>query len=147
MSRSFALLPLLLAASVTSPAFAQDDAGDALRSLDNPDRIEAMASALEGITAALMAMPVGPIIEAVRRADPDGYYDSEGIPEDATLGELTRSDPDMPERLGEEARITGEVAGAAARDLATALPMLSAIASDFAAQWQQRMADARRNRR
>ncbi len=147
MSRSFALLPLLLAASVTSPAFAQDDAGDALRSLDNPDRIEAMASALEGITAALMAMPVGPIVEAVRRADPDGYYDDEDFPEDATLGELTRSDPDMPERLGEEARITGEVAGAAARDLATALPMLSAIASDFAAQWQQRMADARRNRR
>ncbi len=118
-----------------------------MRSLDNPERIEAMASALEGITAALMAMPVGPLVDAVRRADPDGYFDGEEIPEDATVGELTRSDPDMPERLGEEARITGEVAGAAARDLATALPMLSAIASDFAAQWQQRMADARRNRR
>ena len=145
MSRSFALLPVLLI--VASPAFAQNDAGDALRSLDNPERIEAMATALEGITAALMAMPVGPIVDAVRRADPDGYYDDGEIPADATLGELTRSDPDMPERLGEEARITGEVAGAAARDLAIALPMLSAIASDFAAQWQQRMADARRNRR
>jgi hypothetical protein len=148
MSRSFALLPILLAATVPSPAFAQDGAGDALRSLDNPERVEAMASALEGITAAMMAMPVGPIVEAVRRADPDGYYDGgNDIPEDATLGELTRSDPDMAERVGEEARITGEVAGAAARDLATALPMLTAIASDLAAQWQQRLADARRNRR
>lgn len=149
MSRSFALLPALLI--VASPAMAQDGAGDALRSLDDPERVEAMASALESITAAMMAMPVGPIIEAVRRADPDGYddgdYDEEDVPADATLGELTRSDPDMPERLGDEARITGGVAGAAARDLATALPMLTAIASDLAAQWQQRLADARRNRR
>ncbi len=143
MSRSSALLPALLI--IASPAFAQDDASDALRSLDNPERIEGIANALEGITAAMLAMPVGPIVEAVRQADPEGY-DGEDLPPDATLGDLARSDPDMPERLGDEARVTGEVAGAAARDLATALPIFTAMARDLAAQWQQRMADARRRR-
>lgn len=147
MSRSLAVLPALLL-TAASPALAQERAADALRNLDDPERIEGLARAIEGVTEALMAMPVGPIIDAVRRADPDGdHFDDEDIPADATLGELTRADPDKPARLGEEARVTGEVAGAAARDLATALPMLSAIASDLAAQWQQRMADARARRR
>jgi hypothetical protein len=142
-----ALLPAALFA-VASPALAQDDGADALRALDNPERIEAMASAIERITAALLATEVGPLVDAVRRADPDRDHDADGddLPPDATLGDLVRANPDTTARIGDEARVTGEVAGAAARDMAAMLPVLAAMARDMAAQWEQRMADARRRR-
>lgn len=95
---------------------------------------------LERSLAMLMAMPVGPMLEPLRRIDPDAlpYAD-----EDSTLGDLTDADGNLPERAGEEARVAGTVAGAAARDLAVALPVLTAMARDMAAQWRARIADAR----
>lgn len=132
------------ALALASPATAQSDAVDALEAIDNAEQIETMAETIEDVTAALLTMPVGPLAQAMRRIDPDAAYD---VPDDATLGEMARADEDLPERLGDEARIGGEIAGQAARDLAVAMPMIEAMARDMAAQWRQRIADARRNQR
>jgi hypothetical protein len=132
------------AIALASPATAQSDAADALEAIDNPEQVEAMAETIEDVTAALLTMPVGPLVDAMRRIDPDAAYD---VPGDATLGEMTQADEDLPARLGDEARIGGQLAGQAARDLAVAMPMIEAMASDMAAQWRQRIADARRNQR
>ena len=140
--------PLAIAAfaliAITAPASAQSDAAEALEAIDNPEAVDSMADGLEAVAAALLQMPVGPLVEAMRRIDPDA---APHVAPDATLGDLAGSDPDMAERLGDEARVTGLVAGQTARDLTTALPVLRAMASDLAAQWRQRIADARRNQR
>ncbi len=136
--------PLAIAAfaalALTAPASAQTDAVQALEAIDNRAAIEAGAEVIERSLAMLMAMPVGPMLEPLRRIDPDAlpYAD-----EDSTLGDLTDADGNLPERAGEEARVAGTVAGAAARDLAVALPVLTAMARDMAAQWRARIADAR----
>lgn len=136
--------PLAIAAfaalALTAPASAQTDAVQALEAIDNRAAIEAGAEVIERSLAMLMAMPVGPMLEPLRRIDPDAlpYAD-----EDSTLGDLTDADGNLPERAGEEARVAGTVAGAAARDLAVALPVLTAMARDMAAQWRDRIADAR----
>lgn len=132
------------AITLASPATAQSDAADALEAIDSPEQVERMAGTIEDVTAALLAMPVGPLVNAMRRIDPDAAYD---VPDDATLGEMARADEDLPERLGDETRIGGEIAGQAVRDLAVAMPMIEAMARDMAAQWRQRIAAARRNQR
>lgn len=139
MRRSLAIAAFA-ALSLSAPATAQVDAADALEAIDNPAAVEAGAEALERGLAILLAMPVGPMLEPLRRIDPDAlpYAD-----EDSTLGEVADADGDLPERAGEEARVAGAVAGAAARDLAVALPVLTAMARDMAAQWRARIADAR----
>lgn len=132
------------ALALTAPAAAQSDAADAIEAIDNPERVEAMAETIEDVTAALLAMPIGPLVNAMRRIDPDAARD---VPDDVTLGEMAQADEDLPGRLGDETRIGGEIAGQAARDLAVAMPMIEAMARDMAAQWRQRIADARRNQR
>ncbi len=143
MRKSLAIAAFALAA-IAAPAAAQSDASDALEAIDNPEMLESVAEGLEAATAALLAIPVGPLVDAMRRIDPDAAAE---IGPGATLGDATGSDPQLAERLGDEARITGLVAGQTARDLAVALPMLQAMAGDLAAQWQQRIDDARRNQR
>ncbi len=132
------------ALAIASPVSAQSDAAGALEAIDSPERVKAMAETIEDVTAALLATPVGPLVDAMRRIDPDAASD---VPDDATLGEIARADEDLPERIGDETRIGGEIAGQAARDLAVAMPMIEAMARDMAAQWRQRIADARRNQR
>lgn len=143
MRHSLAIAAFAFAA-LAAPASAQSDAADALEAIDNPEAVEVVAERLEMVTKALLDLPVGPLLQALGTVDP-GI--AEDVDPDATLGEVTRSDPDLPERLGEEARVNGLVAGQTARDLAVALPVLRAMASDLAAQWRNRIADARRDRR
>lgn len=143
MRHSVILAAVALAAAST-PAAAQSDAADALAVIDDPERIEALADSVEAVTSALLDMPVGPLLDAMRRIDPDS---APRLSPKATLGDMAGTDPDLAERLGDEARITGTVAGQTARDIAVALPVLRAMADDLAAQWRHRIADARRNQR
>jgi hypothetical protein len=143
MRHSLAIAASALVA-LSAPAAAQTDAVDALAAIDDPDRLEALAESIEHVTAALLDMPVGPLVDAMRRIDPDAM--PEAAP-DTTLGDMAGTDPDFAERLGDDARVTGTVAGQTARDISVALPVLRAMASDLAAQWRQRIADARRNQR
>lgn len=139
MRRSLAIAAFA-ALSLSAPASAQADAVDALEAIDNPVVVEAGADTLERAIAILMAMPIGPMLEPLRRIDPDALPHAD---EHSTLGEVADADADLPERAGEEARVAGAVAGAAARDLAVALPVLTEMARDMAAQWRARIADAR----
>ncbi len=143
MRHTLAIAAFALAA-LSAPAAAQSDAADALAAIDDPERIEALADAIEHITGALLDMPVGPLLDTMRRIDPDS---APKVSRNTTLGDITRTDPDLAERMGDEARVTGTVAGQTARDIAVALPVLRAMASDLAAQWRLRIEDARRNQR
>lgn len=137
-----AALPAAAAlAAAPAPAAAQDRALDVL---DDPVRVEMMADAIEVMSEALLSMPVGPIAEAMRRANPDA---APHVRPGDTVADVTGSDPALPYRMGQEARALGDVAGATARQLAVALPVLAAMARDMAAQWSQRMEEARNRHR
>ncbi|QJQ31177.1 hypothetical protein GV829_00875 [Sphingomonas lacunae] len=150
MVRMLAFAALASVAAV-SPSSAQDrtlPSSEALERMatewDNPERIHAVGDAMEALTRALMAMPIGPLAEAAARIDPDS--DLADVPADATLGDLTGHDDDMPSRLGEDARHAGRAMASMTNEMARMLPMFEAMARDMAAQWQDRMERAREER-
>src|SRR3546814_5726169 len=61
-----------------------------------------MADTVAALVDALMQLRVGPLAEAVARADPDS--DAAYIPPDATLGEVAGRDPGYGARMGDEVR-------------------------------------------
>jgi hypothetical protein len=149
----FLVLTALSSVAFAAPAVAQDRDEDtagataALRELQDPARADAMADMVEGVTAALLQMPVRPIADAVRRVNPDSRMAD--IPDDATLGDL--ADPsgrgDTAERVGEQARTAAYLMGDMSRQMEVMLPIFTAMARDMAAQFEDRLGDARRRAR
>src|SRR3546814_8039514 len=76
--------------------------GDAAEVLSDPAAQDRMADTVAALVDALMQLRVGPLAEAVARADPDS--DAAYIPPDATLGEVAGRDPDYGARMGDEVR-------------------------------------------
>ena len=137
---AFAALPLI-ALAAPLPAAANEMQG-AVATLNDPVAQDRMADTITAIVGALMQMQVGPLANAVADIDPES--DAAYIPPDATLGEVTGSDPYYAERMGDDVRATTRVAGHAASALAAYAPVLKDMARDLAAQWERERADARR---
>ena len=138
--RAFAALPLI-ALAAPLPAAANEMQG-AVATLNDPVAQDRMADTITAIVGALMQMQVGPLANAVADIDPES--DAAYIPPDATLGEVTGSDPYYAERMGDDVRATTRMAGHAASALAAYAPVLKDMARDLAAQWERERADARR---
>ncbi|MGV1683771.1 hypothetical protein [Sphingopyxis sp. NJF-3] len=142
MTRRLPLIALpLLALAAPLPAFAAD--GDtAAAVLGDPVAQDRMADTVTALVDALMRLNVGPLAEAVARADPES--DAAYIPPDATLGELAGRDPDYGERLGSDVRAGTRMAGHMAAAMAAYAPVLKDMARDMAAQWERERDAARR---
>ena len=137
---AFAALPLI-ALAAPLPAAANEMQG-AVATLNDPVAQDRMADTITAIVGALIQMQVGPLANAVADIDPES--DAAYIPPDATLGEVTGSDPYYAERMGDDVRATTRMAGHAASALAAYAPVLKDMARDLAAQWERERADARR---
>src|SRR3546814_2232864 len=87
-----------------------------------------MADTVAALVDALMQLRVGPLAEAVARADPDS--DAAYIPPDATLGEVAGRDPDYGARMGDEVRAGTRMAGHLAGAAAAYAPVLRDMARD-----------------
>ena len=138
----------LLAAFNAVPAVAHADAASdestqALRVLQDPENADRMADVLQGLTQALLAMPIKSFADAIARMDPNSALAH--APDDATLADITHADGDTAERLGDEARAAGYAMGDMSRGMETMLPVFQAMARDMAAQC--RMTDARHRAR
>ncbi len=141
MTRRLPLIALpLLALAAPLPASAAD--GDAVAVLSDPVAQDRMADTVTALVDALMRLNVGPLAEAVARADPES--DAAYIPPDATLGELAGRDPDYGERLGSDVRAGTRMAGHMAAAMAAYAPVLKDMARDMAAQWERERDAARR---
>lgn len=137
---TLAALPLLaLAAPIPAQAA---DVRDAAEALTDPVETDRMAETVTGLVDALMRTNIGPLAEAIARVDPDS--DAAYIPHDATLGEVTDSDPDAGRRMGDDVRATSRMAGHLATAAAAYAPVLKDMARDLAAQWQRERDEARR---
>lgn len=139
---SLIALPLFALAAPLPAAAGEGSLGDAAATLSDPVAQDRMADTVAALVGALMQMPVGPLAEAVARIDPES--DAAYIPPDATLGEVTGSDPGYGERLGDEVRAGTRIAGSMAAALAAYAPVLKDMARDMAAQWERERASARR---
>src|SRR3546814_12641937 len=95
---------------------------DTVATLNDPIAQERMAETITAIVGALMQMQVGPLAKAVAEIDPES--DAAYIPPDATLGEVTGSDPYYAERMGDDVRATTRMAGHAASALSAYAPVL-----------------------
>lgn len=145
----------LLSAAVIAPAEARmadsaqadADAVAALNAMGDPERVDAMADLAESVVGAVMQMPVGQIANAVRRVDPNSRMGD--LPDDATVADLAGRDgrPVDQGEARESARAAAYMMGDMSRQLAAMLPALTAMARDMAAQFEGRMADARRRAR
>jgi hypothetical protein len=105
-----------------------------------------LARTMRAMTRALLAMPVGPLAEAVREIDPDSPMAA--MPADTRLADLAGDDAeDLPDRLAGQSRVMMRSMGTLARQLAVMAPVLRDMASDMAAQMERGMRDAREDSR
>ena len=150
--RALFLLPIALAAT---PVAAQERSSDAeiargaeraASVLEDPRNADAIADAVGGMTEAMMQLPVGGLIEAMRRANPRAAQDLPRVDRNATIAEITGSDPTLPGRVAEGTRTGSVVAGAAMREMARMAPVLIAMGRDMAAQMEARIATVRSQR-
>lgn len=138
----------IAAALFVSPAVAQNsDAArhEALRPLQDPHTADAIAGVVEALARSLMAMPVGPLADAMARVDPDSNLAD--VPRDATLGDMAHVDARDAERLGDDAHAAGTMVAGMARQLEVMLPTFEAMARDMNAQWSRDWDSARRTSR
>ncbi|KQZ65204.1 hypothetical protein ASD67_10640 [Sphingopyxis sp. Root1497] len=131
----------LLAIAAPLPAHAAD-VRDAAATLTDPVEADRMADTVTILVDALMRTNIGPLAEAIARVDPES--DAAYIPHDATLGEVTGSNPDAGRRMGDDVRATSRMAGQLATTAAAYAPVLKDMARDLAAQWQRERDAARR---
>ena len=137
---ALAALPLL---AIAAPLPAQAaDVRDAAATLTDPVEADRMADTVTILVDALMRTNIGPLAEAIARVDPES--DAAYIPHDATLGEVTGSNPDAGKRMGDDVRATSRMAGQLATTAAAYAPVLKDMARDLAAQWQRERDAARR---
>lgn len=137
---TFAALPLI---ALTTPLSAQAaDVRGAAATLNDPVYQDRMADTVTALVDALMRLNIGPLAEAVARADPDS--DAAYIPADATLGEVAGRDPDYGRRLGADVRAGSRMAGQVAGSIAEYAPVLKDMVRDLAAQWERERDAARR---
>lgn len=135
-------LPLLALAAPLPAAAADGAARSAVATLNDPVQQDRMADAVTAMVGALMQINIGPLADAIARADPDSP--AADIPPDATLGELAgKDDPHYAERMGGDVRAGTRMAGHAAAALAAYAPVLKDMARDMAAQWERERAAAR----
>jgi hypothetical protein len=137
---TIAALPLLaLAAPIPAQAA---DVRDAAEAITDPVETDRMAENITTMVDALMRTNIGPLAEAIARIDPDSGAAT--IPRDATLGDVTSSDPDAGRRIGAEVRATSRMVGQLAATAAVYAPVVKDMARDLMAQWQRERDAARR---
>lgn len=135
-------LPLLVLAAPLPVHAADAPMQSTVERLNDPVQQDRMADTVAAMVRALMQLNVGPLAEAVARADPESG--AAAIPRDATLGEIAgKDDPYYAERVGDDVRAGTRMAGQAASTLASYAPVLKDMARDLAAQWEKQL-DAQR---
>ncbi|HEX8653635.1 MAG TPA: hypothetical protein VF693_00220 [Allosphingosinicella sp.] len=111
-----------LAAAGPAAAHPKDDA-EIARAIPHPAEIEAAGDAVDRVVGALLAVPVGPLVDAIEAADPAGARTRRPHRHDETLGDIAaQGDPYFEDRLRDDIRAATTGAGVMAAQLAVAAP-------------------------
>jgi hypothetical protein len=105
------------ALALAGPASAQqvftpqmDD--ELVRAIPPAEEVEEMGDAMDRVAGALLEVPIGPLVDAIDAADPEGRRYRRAYPRERTLGDLaSRDDPYFEDRLRDSIhRVTTDMA-------------------------------------
>jgi hypothetical protein len=109
------------AADAPRPADPRDRA--IVESIPNPAEVEAMGETLDRVVGAVLDIRVGPLIDAIDAADPEGRRDRRRYRKDETVGDIASDgDPYFEERLSDQIRGAAAGMGVMVEQLAVMAP-------------------------
>ena len=94
-----------------------------VRSIPHPAEIEAVGETMDRVVGAVLDVPIGPLVDAIEAADPEGRKHRRQYRRDETVGDLAgRDDPYFEERLRDQIRGVAVGMGVMAEQLAVMAP-------------------------
>lgn len=124
--------------------YASDDTGmretqgDMVRKMNDPAFQDGVADMMGGMVKAVMAMKVGPVLDAANKMDPRGRYRRPHS--DATVGDMvSRNDPHVADRVAGQTRAATRSMGVMASGMARMMPVMVEMARDMGAQMEKSM--------
>jgi hypothetical protein len=140
------LAAVSLATLIAAPATAQatdDRIAEATDMLADPTTQDRVARAMQAMSRAILAMPVGPMADAVREIDPDAAMAD--LPPNARLADLMGDDAaTMPGEMAAQSRTMMRMMSVLGRQMAVMAPVLRDMAREMGAQMGREIRDARR---
>jgi len=134
------------AAAHPAPSADPRDA-EIVRAIPHPAEVEAMGETIDRVVGAVMDVPVGPLIDAIDAADPEGRRDRRRYRRDETLGDVAANgDPYFEERLSDQIRGVTAGMGVMAEQLAVMAPEMRRAIDRAQSDIARAMDDARARR-
>jgi hypothetical protein len=130
--------------SLTNGRDAQAKMNDMADKMADPRIQDNVAHMVEGMTDAMMHLPVGKMAQAVERARPGILH--KRIRSDATLGDIAGRDArDLPETLGDKSRDMMGMMGGFAKAFAVMLPEFEKMGKQMEASFNEAGFDSPKN--
>lgn len=123
-----------------APDMRTQDAPIRHTALDSPELADRIGTMTEAVLRSVMQMPIGPIVDAVRRVDPTAA--PRHLPRNATVGDVANIDERGVDRMADNARAAGHMATGMAQQLRVMMPVMQAMLGDLTAQWANAQRDA-----
>ena len=112
--------------------------GDMVRRMNDPAFQDGVADMMGGMVKAVMAMKVGPVIDAANKMDPRGRH--RRVHPDATVGDMVaRGAPHVADRVAHQSRAATRSMGVMASGMARMMPVMVEMARDMGAQMEKSM--------
>lgn len=119
--------------------------GDLAGKMSDPMMQETVAAVVEDMAGAMMAMPVGPIVDAIENTRPGTVRRS--IRHNATLADVAGRDARyLPEELGERSREAIGMMGGVANAVAVMMPQIERMGQQMEESFRAAKARARPDR-
>lgn len=98
---------------------------DLVRAIPPAAEVEAIGETMDRVLGAVLDIPVGPLVDAIDAADPQGRPDRRRYPRDETVRDMaSRDDPYFEERLRDSLQRNSANMGRAMEQIAIAAPAL-----------------------
>lgn len=133
--------------ALAAPAAAQDVPDkDIVRAVPPTEQIEATADAVHRVVGAVLDLPIGPLVDAIDAADPNGRR-YRRHPRERTVGEMaSRNDPWFEERLHDSIEGAAASADVIAGQVAVVAPAMRRAIDQVGRDVDRAIDDARARR-
>jgi hypothetical protein len=117
---------------------------DFVRAIPPAAQVEAMGEAMDRVLGAVLDMPIGPLVEAIDAADPEGRRYRRDHPRDSTVRDMARrDDPYFEERLRDSLQRNSADMGRAMEQIAIAAPALRRALAEMERSVERSMDESR----
>ena len=132
--------------TAAEPVFTPDMDEEMVRSVPRAEEIEAMGVVLDRVVGAVLDMPVGPLVDAIDAADPEGRRHRRYGRHDRVRDVAGQNDPYFEERLRDDIRGVTVGMGVLADQVAVLAPVLRRSLAEVERDVAEAMRDHRERR-